>query len=203
MPIWRVSLTARSAATMRPLIRHSIDSRLHEEVGLDRFWRDHKYLVFRRTKGAKEPLPQTLNRENIVLRGMLKFAEVQGWLAPAPAVPFIPDRLAKRRRCHFTDEEYGLLRRTALRRIREIKRHGDKRERISVLPLRQLLYDVIQLLANSGLRVDELKKSGTWRNVLWDEGDLLLEAAERPAVPVGLFFVCPPFERYGGLHNVD
>lgn len=135
-----------------------------------------KYLVHRRMKKGREPLPQTLNRENIVLRGLLKFAEVQDWIAPAPAVPFIPDRLAKRRRRHFTDEEYRRLRMTALRRIRQIKLHGDNRERIAVLPYRQLLYDVIQLLANSGLRVDELKNL-IWRNVLWEEGDVLLEAA--------------------------
>ncbi len=88
----------------------------------------------------------------------------------------MPDRLAKRRRRHFTAEEYRLLRITALRRIREIQFHGDNRERIAVLPYRRLLYDVIQLLANSGLRVDEMKTI-IWRNVLWNEGDLILEAA--------------------------
>jgi hypothetical protein len=39
------------------------------------------YLVLRRKKSAPEPLPQTLNRENTVLRQMLKFAHSHQWIA--------------------------------------------------------------------------------------------------------------------------
>ena len=38
------------------------------------------YLVHRRTKNAREPEPQTLNRENSVLRQLLEYAAIQAWL---------------------------------------------------------------------------------------------------------------------------
>jgi integrase len=131
------------------------------------------YFVFRNTNSKAPPLPQTINRENIVLRQILKFAHTKGWLVSLPQVPTVSDRLTKRRRRHFTDTEYRLLREVALRRIRAPEAAwlspGNRAHR-------RLLYDVIQLLANSGLRVDEMK-TVTWRNVLWAAGDLLLEAA--------------------------
>src|SRR4051794_21362982 len=76
------------------------------------------YFVFRNTNSKAPPLPQTINRENIVLRQVLKFAHTKGWLANLPHVPTVSDRLTKRRRRHFTDAEYRLLREVALRRIR-------------------------------------------------------------------------------------
>ena len=76
------------------------------------------YLVYRNTSTVRPPLPQTLNRENIVLRQLLKFASTKGWIGAPPQVPNQSDRLTKRRRRHFTETEYTLLRQTAVRRIR-------------------------------------------------------------------------------------
>jgi hypothetical protein len=45
------------------------------------------YILHRRTKSDREPTPQTLNRENTVLRQMLVYGEQQGWIAKAPKVP--------------------------------------------------------------------------------------------------------------------
>ena len=56
------------------------------------------YLVGRRKKSAPEPLPQTLNRENTVLRQMLKFAHTHEWIDTVPAVPFLDEALTRRRR---------------------------------------------------------------------------------------------------------
>jgi integrase len=131
------------------------------------------YLLYRRQKVKQEPSPQTLNRENTVLRQVLKYGERQGWIVKAPNVEHLSERLTKRRRRHFTIEEYKLLRKTALSRIRECKTDAQRKY---TLVQRQLLYDVIMLMANSGLRVDELK-SLTWRNVIWKTGDLQLEKA--------------------------
>jgi integrase len=131
------------------------------------------YLLYRRSKSKKEPSPQTLNRENTVLRQVLRYGEKQGWIIKAPKVEHLSERLTKRRRRHFTIEEYRLLRKTAQRRIRECKNDAQRKY---TLVQRELLYDVIMLMANSGLRVDELK-SLTWRNVHWNDGDILLNAA--------------------------
>ena len=133
------------------------------------------YVITRRKKGRVEPLPQTLNRENTNLRQMFSFAFKHQWIDRQPQVPFIAEALTRRRRRDFTLDEYRTLRMMALKRIREAQR-GSGRERISVAPYRQLLYDAIQILANSGLRVDELR-SITWRCIDWERGDIVLERA--------------------------
>ena len=115
------------------------------------------YLILRRKKTNTEPLPQTLNRENTVLRQMLKFAVAHEWIDKLPVVPFLAEALTRRRRRDFTTDEYLLLRRTAIKRIRHLPADKTPAEQRHIKHQRQLLYDVIQLLANSGLRVDELR----------------------------------------------
>ena len=134
------------------------------------------YLVTRRKKSQPEPVPQTLNRENTVLRQMLKFAHTHEWIDKLPVVPFLAEALTRRRRRDFTTDEYLLLRRTAIKRIRHLPADKTPAEHRHIKHQRQLLYDVIQLLANSGLRVDELR-SVTWRCVDWANGDIILERA--------------------------
>jgi integrase len=130
----------------------------------------------RRKKSQPEPLPQTLNRENTVLRQMLKFAHTHEWIDKLPVVPFLAEALTRRRRRDFTTDEYLLLRLTAIKRIRHLPADKTPAEQRHIRHQRQLLYDVIQLLANSGLRVDELR-SVTWRCVDWQNGDIILERA--------------------------
>ena len=134
------------------------------------------YLILRRKKTNPEPLPQTLNRENTVLRQMLKFALAHEWIDKLPAVPFLAEALTRRRRRDFTTDEYLLLRQTAIKRIRHLPADKSVAEQRHIKHQRQLLCDVIQLLANSGLRVDELR-SVTWRCVDWANGDIILERA--------------------------
>jgi integrase len=131
------------------------------------------YLVHRRGKREKEPTPQTLNRENTVLRQLLHHAFTQMWIAQPLTVPFLNQSQSLRRRRHFTDDEYRTLLDTAIARIASA--HSEPRER-HVKQNRQLLYDVIVLLANSGMRVDE-SKTITWRGVDWAKGDIVLERA--------------------------
>ena len=131
------------------------------------------YLVHRRTKNKTEPTPQTLNRENTVLRQVFQYAATQRWIAEPVAVPFITQSQTVRRRRHFTTEEYRTLRDTAKARITQSKNEPRQRH---VRQNRLLLYDVIILLANSGVRVDEMKTI-TWRNVDWAKGDIVLERA--------------------------
>jgi integrase len=131
------------------------------------------YLSYRRAKGDKEATAQTINRENTVLRQMLKYAQDRGWLVKAVLIDSLPERHTRRRRRHFTADEYRVLYRTARKRIRELDGIILKTRQQEQ---RQLLLDYILLLSNTGLRVDE---AGTliWRNVDWDNETLLLEYA--------------------------
>jgi integrase len=134
-----------------------------------------EYLLYRRKKNPTEPTPQTINRENTILRQMLALAEVKGWIERVPKIPFLAEAQTRRRRRHFTAEEYHTLRSVALQRIRTTKR-DERTFGMDLLTRRKLLYDVIQLLANSGLRVDEMK-TVTWRCVDFAAGDITLERA--------------------------
>ena len=99
-----------------------------------------------------------------------------GWIDKLPVVPFLAEALTRRRRRDFITDEYLVLRRTAIKRIRHLPADKSVSEQRHIKHQRQLLYDVIQLLANSGLRVDELR-SVTWRCVDWANGDIILERA--------------------------
>ena len=134
-----------------------------------------EYFVYRRGKNATEPTPQTINRENTILRQMLALAEVKGWIERVPKIPFLAEAQTRRRRRHFNAEEYQTLRTVALQRIRAT-RSDYHAYGMDLLSRRKLLYDVIQLLANSGLRVDEMK-TVTWRSIDFEAGDITLERA--------------------------
>ena len=132
-----------------------------------------RYVDWRLTKSDRTPTPQTVNRENTVLRQVLEHAVEQGWIEKAAKVPHYSERLTRRRRRHFTTEEYRTLHRTARKRITRAKNDPLQRH---TLWQRQLLYDVIILMANSGLRVDELQ-SLRWRNVDFESEMVVLERA--------------------------
>lgn len=131
------------------------------------------YLNFRKAQTEAAPTPQTVNRENTVLRQMLRFAVDKGWLRTFADIGSQNERLTRRRRRHFTIEEYRTLYRTARLRVAEFKGIGLKARQCEQ---RQLLLDYILLLANTGLRVDEAKTL-IWRNIDWDNDSLLLEHA--------------------------
>lgn len=129
------------------------------------------YFDHRRAK-TPSPTPQTLNRENSVLRQMLRFARDCGWLKEVPHVPSLSERMSRRRRRHFTLEEYETLIGVAEERAQACRDYPTKR----LYWQRSLLRDYILVLANTGLRVDE-SKTVIWRNVDLDEGTLLIEHA--------------------------
>ena len=131
------------------------------------------YMKFRNAQGEKAPTPQTINRENTVLRQMLRYAVDRGWLKTAPTITNESERLTWRRRRHFTLEEYRMLYRTARKRIHELAGNPLTKRQYEQ---RTLLLDYILLLANTGLRVDEAKTL-IWRNVDWENKSLLLEHA--------------------------
>ena len=112
-----------------------------------------QYIECRLAKSGKPPTPQTLNRENTVLRQIFRHAAIQGWLDEPPKIPNYSERNTRKRRRHFTSDEYRILHRTARKRISRVK---NAKLQMSTFWHQQLLYDVILLIANSGLRVDEL-----------------------------------------------
>ena len=131
------------------------------------------YLQYRRAKGDKPPLPQTLNRENSVLRQMMRHGVDRGWITHVPAIRYESERQTYRRRRHFTSNEYKKLWQTAKQRAKELEG----------IPLktrqhwqRLLLLDYIMILANTGMRVDE-SKTIIWRNVDFNNGTIMLEYA--------------------------
>jgi len=131
------------------------------------------YVKFRFGRGKTPPTPQTMNRESTVLRQMLRYAIDRGWIKTAPKIDNISERLTRRRRRHFTFDEYRKLYKTAQKRIRELKDNPLTKRQYEQ---RKLLLDYIILLANTGLRVDEAKTL-IWRNVDWESKTLLLEHA--------------------------
>jgi len=119
------------------------------------------YFVFRRAKGSA--LPQTLNRENTVLRQIFSFAEKRGLLSRPIVIEHLNERLTRTRRSHFMIEEYIRLCHVAQARITEPDVRGKPLSPL-VRQQRQLLFDYIKFMTNSGLRVDEARTL-TWRNV--------------------------------------
>jgi integrase len=131
------------------------------------------YVKFRRGKGDQSPTPQTLNRENTVLRQLLRYAVDRNWIKVSPKIENESERLTRRRRRHFNLQEYLALNRAASKRIAELEGIPLKTRQMEQ---RQLLFDYIKLMANTGLRVDE-SKTLIWRNVDFENGTLLLEHA--------------------------
>jgi integrase len=131
------------------------------------------YVEHRRDKNEKPPTPATINRENTVLRQLLTYSKRVGLIDEVLTVPHLSERGTRQRRPHFTLQEYRALRTMARNRIGEAQRDPKIHH---VIENRRLLFDVIILLANSGLRVDELHDM-TWRDVMWAEGDIKLNGA--------------------------
>jgi integrase len=129
------------------------------------------YVVHRREKGSVAP--QTINRENTVLQQALKYAARRGLILRPVKIDSVDERFTRHRRRHFTIPEYIDLCHTAQRRITELEGISMKRR---AYQQRQLLFDYIKFLCNSGMRVDE-SKTVIWRNVNFDEGTVTLERA--------------------------
>ena len=132
-----------------------------------------QYIEDRRNKNDEPPAPQTINRENTILRQMLKYAVKQAWIRKLPDIERQNERNMLRRRPNFTHKEYRRLYTASRSRVAIIKGFP---MRVYTLWQRQLLNDVIMLLANTGLRVDEMK-SITWRNIDFVKGHINLDYA--------------------------
>ncbi len=122
------------------------------------------YIQHRRaklTKFGQAPKDQTLNRESVVVRGLLKHAVKRGYLTKndVPDLPLIKTKT--NRRPAFSRTELAELLEKAKARIDETKNEDTKRHR-------QLLYDWIVVQAHSGMRPEESLKL-TWGEVHLDD----------------------------------
>jgi integrase len=127
------------------------------------------YFTYRRAKSSV--LPQSLNRENTVLRQALKFATDRDWLSSPIIIEHFSERLTRKRRSHFTGEEYVRLCHTAKKRIKQLE--GQALQTMA-LRHRKLLYDYIKFSISTGIRVDE-SKSLTWRDVNFENRTASIE----------------------------
>lgn len=145
-----------------------------------------EYVVDRQKKAEGKVANQTINRENSVLRQTLKFGIDCGWVSKDVFVKPLGDAKS-RRRPHFTKDEYDKLVATSRKRSYEFKNSknnqkntGKSAKELALLTQqyweRNLLHDVIIILANTGMRVGELK-TVTWRDVDFKEGEIQLHHA--------------------------
>jgi hypothetical protein len=131
----------------------------------------------KRAHKAEAPSPQTINGENVVLRGIFKFACDREWMN-ASQVPKIANvKLTKREAReraypHFQHHEYLQLRRFMTQWVKE-ERIGE-RERWR----REAIQDFLLIMFNSGLREHELfkrdEKTKVMRGLRWKDVDFFV-----------------------------
>lgn len=146
----------------------------------------YEYIVERQNKSDGKIANQTVNRENSVLRQMLQYGIDCGWVSKDIRVKPLKDAKS-RRRPHFTLKEYNHLLKVSRARAKEYEITDKKKkdQKLSDKQLgrltqqhwsRNLLRDVIIILANTGLRVGELR-TVRWKDVNFETGEIHLHHA--------------------------
>jgi integrase len=121
------------------------------------------YIQWRLKKTSRGSVPknQTLNRENIVLRGLVAHAVRRGYISKDKAPEIAALKSDTKRRPAFSRDELAELIELAAKRIGLIT-HAGHQER------RRLLLDWIVIMANAGMRPDEARQL-TWGEVFMDD----------------------------------
>lgn len=144
------------------------------------------YIVARQKKADGKVANQTINRENSVLRQLLQYGIECAFVSKDVRVK--PLKNAKsRRRSHFTLQEYETLLKVSRARANEynMSERNIKAKKISAKELarltqqhwsRNLLHDIIIILANTGLRVGELA-TVTWKDINYETQEIQLRHA--------------------------
>lgn len=134
------------------------------------------YILHRKKKsGVKN---QSINKENAAFNQMMRLAEDYEWLDKA--LKFKKLKETTNRRSHFTQKEYKKLYETSRKRRDEFlpSKHKGQNKGLIVNKYwnRALLHDIILVLANTGMRVDEIK-TVTWRDIDWENKTIKLWTA--------------------------
>lgn len=138
------------------------------------------YLIYRREKSNNAVLNQSLNKENVVFNQMMKMAFEYGWITKLVTIKRQSESQSRNRRPHFTRSEYARLLLISRRRLREYADPSLSAKKRGILTTkywqRFLLHDVIVILANTGMRVDEIK-TVSWRDIDWGNRTIKLNSA--------------------------
>gem|GEM_PF-1734778 len=135
------------------------------------------YLNYRRNKSNVKD--QTLNRENGVLNQILRLGYDYEILSKELKCKHCKLNGDVKRRPNFTAKEYNKLCKIAFKRAKEFKPiKGDRKSWLNLTNYwkRLLLHNLIILLANTGLRVDELS-TVRWCDIDFEDNSLKLVSA--------------------------
>lgn len=140
----------------------------------------HDYLSHRREKSGHKILNQSLNKENAVFNQMMRFAHEHSWISKELRIKRQSEAQSYNRRAHFKLEEYRQLLRVSRKRRDELIGKNVKGQarglNINKFWQRALLHDIIIVLANTGMRVDEMK-TVRWCDIDWKEHTIKLHSA--------------------------
>lgn len=122
------------------------------------------YLICRRSKVNGNVQNSTLNKENAVFNGMMKYALKHKLIDEQ--IKFEKQKEELNPRPPFTENQYTVLIKTAKKRIKEFTKLKGQAKGLhsSKLNSRLLALDIIEILANTGLRPCELK-TVKWKDV--------------------------------------
>lgn len=137
------------------------------------------YLIYRKQKTGHTVLNQSLNKENAVFNQMMRLALEYGWIKKQIKFQRQSEAQSYNRRAHFTQSEYETLVKVAQRRCDECVNGISAKDRGRLTHTywqRCLLRDIILVLANTGMRVDEIK-TVTWRDINWSDQRITLRSA--------------------------
>ncbi|MHA1536528.1 MAG: tyrosine-type recombinase/integrase, partial [Alphaproteobacteria bacterium] len=122
------------------------------------------YLQWRRKKYDDEGIPltnQTINRENVVLRLIVKHAVRRGYIPKSHAPTIESQKEIQNPGREFTSVEFVQLRKLALSRIEGLKK-------ADLLESRRLIFEFLSFMVNTGLRPGEGKQL-RWQDVNFDD----------------------------------
>lgn len=138
------------------------------------------YLLYRKEKSGFKILNQSLNKEIAAFNQMMTLAAEYGWVSKDLKIKRQSEAHSRNRRPSFTIKEYRRLLQTSRRRTESVSIKLAKGQSKSLTIFRYwqraLLHDIIILLANTGMRVDEVKTI-TWRDIDWINKTIKLNAA--------------------------
>lgn len=138
------------------------------------------YLSHRKEKSGHTILNQTLNRENGVLNQMLKFASDYEWISKPLKIKHQSEAQTYNRRPHFTRNQYETLIKTSQLRIDSVFKDAKNAKEAGLLTVKHwnrcLLHEIIIIIANTGLRVDEIK-AVRWKDINWEQREINLHKA--------------------------
>jgi len=128
------------------------------------------YLVHRRAKVNGKVKNNSINKENVVLRNIMTTAYDYNWIADTIRIKRLEEQ--DNARPHFTKDEYDKLIEVSRRRMNAYLPSKLKQQNKGLSTptywSRALLHDIVLVIANTGLRVDEVKTI-RWKDINFEQ----------------------------------